>query len=149
MYIKNTFIHFTKNGETLTARRGKIKTDKHQSFFIELYDVDGMDKKLRLHINDYLVEILNDISTDYIEVECKDAQRNFVKIYPLEVEDEPCVVFDEVSGLFRSEELVKASADLIRFKNELSYHDEIVDDLLERLQDYLLNQLGEVLLRVD
>ena len=149
MYIKNTFIHFTKDGETITAKRGKIKTDKHQSFFIELYDVDGIDKKLRLHINEYLVNVLNHIKTEYVEITCVDPHRNFVQIRDCEPKEEPCVVFDEVSSLLRSEQLVSASADLIRFKSNLDYRDDVVDDLIERLEDYLLNQLGEVLLRVD
>ena len=149
MKIERTWVHFDENGETIVGRKGKIKTDTHQSLFLELHDVQEKGDTIRLHINDYLCNILSHIETDFVRVICKDASRNFVNIYPYEAYEQPCDVFDEVSSLLRREELLSASADLIRFRNNLKYTDEYIDELLYELQEYLLEQLREVLDCVD
>lgn len=145
MIINKTWVRFEKNGEELIGRKGKIKTDKHQSLFLEVHDVFDDGDTIRVHINDFLVNILLRIESEYVRVVCKDASRNFVSIYGYDDYEEPCEAFDEVSSLLRQEELLTSLADLIRFRRGLAYSDDVVDDILEDLQDYMVRRLDEYL----
>lgn len=85
MHIHNYYINFEEEGEYVIARRGKIKTNLQGKMYLELYEVEGYeDKKLKIKINDYISNTLQNLRCAYVKVICKDATKNFVDVREVE-----------------------------------------------------------------
>ncbi len=93
MYSRNKYIRFEETGESFTCRRGVIKQNAHNKLYLEVYDVSTLPEgKYKLKINDYLSNSMQNIRCAYIEVVCKDVERQYVDIHEASMIDHADVV---------------------------------------------------------
>ena len=147
MRIENSWIRFEENGERITGKKGKIKKNRNDKLYFEIHEVNG-EKVVRINVNDYIAQRINEIDTDYVTLRCKDASRNFVEVKPAEHpawdvhDDAPSVAFDEVSAQLEKRELILALARVIDFYDNVEYVDDTVETLVSQLQGHLEEKLG-------
>lgn len=148
MRIENSWIRFEENGERITGKKGRIRTNRNDKLYFELLEVEG-EGTCRININDYLSNRINHLDAEYVTIVCKDHTRNFVEVreadeHPswLVHDDAPSVAFDEVSAQLERKELVLALARVIRLFDTIEYKDEQVSEYLVDLRDYLETRLG-------
>lgn len=148
MRIENSWIRFEENGERITGKKGRIRTNRNDKLYFELLEVEG-EGTCRININDYLSNRINHLDAEYVTIVCKDYTRNFVEVREADEhsswivhDDAPSVAFDEVSAQLERKELVLALARVIRVFDTIEYKDEQVSEYLVDLRDYLETKLG-------
>lgn len=79
MRIENSWIRFEENGERITGKKGRIRTNSNDKLYFELLEVEG-EGTCRININDYLSNRINHLDAEYVTIVCKDHTRNFVEV---------------------------------------------------------------------
>lgn len=146
MKIQDTWIRFEEKGERITGRKGAIKTNCNGKYFFEIYDVPGEEGTLRINVNDYIVDRLTEMESEYVTLICKDSLRNFVEVRP--AQHPSWDTHDSVSDLLESEfddeqeEYLLMLSDLILFKrNHQRFCDYEMNSMLTQLETYLRNKM--------
>ena len=148
MRIENSWIRFEENGERITGKKGRIRTNRNDKLYFELLEVEG-EGTCRININDYLSNRINHLDAEYVTIICKDHTRNFVEVreadeHPSWIvhDDAPGVAFDEVSSHLMKRELLLSIARVLRLYDTIEYRDEEVEEKIVDLQQYLEMKLG-------
>lgn len=87
MYAINKYIRFNEEGESFICRRGKIKQNTRGKLYLEVWDVPGLEGKHKIKINDYISNTLQNTRCAYVNVICKDVDKQFVDIREADVEN--------------------------------------------------------------
>ena len=148
MRIENSWIRFEENGERITGKKGRIRTNRNDKLYFELLEVEG-EGTCRININDYLSNRINHLDAEYVTIVCKDYTRNFVEVreadeHPSWIvhDDAPSTAFDEVSSHLMKRELFLSIARVVKLYDKIEYRDEEVEEKIVDLQQYLELKLG-------